>query len=97
MAAIKHTHIYVYYETRKGVEFYKCDDPHCTHYASRKMIINKASVCSGCRKKEIILDWKMLRRRKPKCLSCANTEEARTFRKTQDIMAQILGGGEIKP
>lgn len=97
MPAIKHTHIYVFYKvTEAGEELYKCDDPHCTHYASRKLIMGKASICSGCRQTEFILDWKILRRRRPKCLKCANTAEAKDYRNTQEIMAQILLGGERK-
>lgn len=96
MSVIKHTHIYVFLEKLKGVEYYKCDDPHCTHFEKRSKIINKASMCTECRKREIILDWKTLRRRRPKCLHCSNTKEGKAFRSTQEIMSKILQGGEKK-
>lgn len=90
MSAIKHTHIYVFFETRKGMDYYKCDDPHCTHVAPRNLIVGKASVCSACRNSELILTWAILRRRRPKCLECANTKEAKDFRHTKDVMKNLL-------
>jgi hypothetical protein len=70
--------------------YYKCADPHCTFYASRKLIIDKASLCSKCRSTEIILDWKALRNKRPLCLNCANTALAKDYRRAKDLMSNVL-------
>jgi hypothetical protein len=95
MASINHVHTYVFLHKKHGTQYFKCDDPHCTHFASRDLIRDKASICSKCRNTEIILDWKALRRKRPLCLNCADTAEARQFRKTKEIMENLLSGGPI--
>jgi hypothetical protein len=90
MSSIKHTHTYVFLEKRNGVRYYKCDDPHCTHFASRKLIMGKASVCSNCRKVEIILNGENLRRSRPVCINCSNTAAAKEYRKSKELIETIL-------
>lgn len=92
---IKHVHTYVYYDTRKDGEIlYKCDDPHCHHFAPRKLILNKASVCSCCKQKEVILTWQVLRNKRPLCLDCSGTDVAKAFRKNKELVENILARKE---
>lgn len=92
---INHVHTYVFLETRKnGVDMYKCDDPHCHHFAPRKLILNKASICSKCRQSELILDWKALRNKRPLCINCSETNEAKQFRANKAFVEGILSRKE---
>lgn len=97
MASIDHTHIYVYYKIIGDEEHYKCDDPHCTHFAPVSLIVDKASICSLCRQRELILTKETLRRVRPRCIECSETKEAKTFRRNRDFMDNLLNPPVPKP
>ena len=96
MAALNHVHTYVFMETRNGTRYWKCDDPHCTHFNRESLIKGKASICTQCRVKEVIMDWKdingkQLKRKRPLCMDCAQTKDAIAFRRNRDIVENLLG------
>ena len=90
MPSLNHTHTYVRWKTTKlGVTYYRCNHPNCTHFIDRELIIGKTSLCSSCGE-QFILSREDLRRAKPRCMSCANTKEARTIRMARDLMDSIM-------
>lgn len=92
MPALKHIHTYIFLETRNGVEYYKCDDAYCTHFTTKQKILNKASICSKCREKEVIISYKQLHERKnPLCLNCQNTKTAKSFKMNKQLIENLLG------
>ncbi len=93
MASLKHMHSYIYYKrTKSGQVYYKCNDPHCTAHAERSLLINKASLCSKCRRGEVILTSKVLHdNKKPLCINCSNSRAGRQYRASKALMEDILG------
>lgn len=87
MSVKAHIHTYVRFKSRPG--YYKCNDPHCTHFASRDLILDKASRCPEC-KEEFILDYDKLRRARPLCDNCANTAKARLHRASKQIFENLF-------
>jgi hypothetical protein len=79
MAGLKHIHSYVRCPNRKN--FYKCDDPYCTHFVPRDLILGKACHCAcGA---EFVLTREDLRRARPRCPNCSDTKVGREYRAAQ--------------
>lgn len=88
-----HVHSYVKYTRNRynRDDLFKCNDPHCTHFADRAFVMGKASLCPACGR-EFILDREALRRVRPTCLNCSNTKEGRKHRALQSLITGILEG-----
>lgn len=82
---LKHVHIYVRY--KRGL--YKCNDPHCTHFADREFLVGKATLCSKCGS-EFVLTREDLKRKAPLCLNCSDTKEAKRYRLSKQLIAAVL-------
>lgn len=80
-----HIHEYV----RMSPNQYKCAHPSCSHYTRREILIGKESLCSVCHTERILLDWESLRRAGPRCLNCANTNEAKRKRQTKQQLEEL--------
>lgn len=78
----QHTHTYV----RMSKDTFKCDDPKCTHFAHRALVLGKESICAVCHDQVIILDKNSLRRARPRCIQCSNTDEAKKIRERASIL-----------
>lgn len=97
MPSLDHVHIYVFMEKRNGIDYYKCDHPRCTHFTRKETVVNKSSVCSKCRIKEVILTRKHLHDRKnPLCLDCQATRQGKVYKEGKDVMENILNTIEEK-
>ena len=82
---LRHVHTYVKY--KRGL--YKCNDPHCTHFADREFLVGKASLCTVCGQ-EFILSRESLKRKNPRCLDCSNTTEARQHRRAKELISSLI-------
>lgn len=87
MPALKHVHTYVRLKSRPNT--FKCDDPYCTHFERREMVLGKASLCNDCGK-EFILDREALRRVKPRCLECSDTKAGQELRNSKKVMQAAI-------
>ena len=93
MPPLKHIHTYSFMERRNGEDYFKCDDPLCTHFQRRSLIVGKISMCSKCRANEVLLDYKQLNARKnPLCTECQETKFAKTLKETKSLMENLLKG-----
>lgn len=86
MPAIQHTHSYSKSKTRK--DWWKCDHPRCTHWASKEAVEGKLSLCPCGR--EFVMDYDAMLRRRPKCLMCSTSKKAKEFQAVQTLAASIL-------
>jgi hypothetical protein len=106
-SVVNHVHTYVKLKKQKirgrigssdilrdGEKMFKCDDPECTHIAPYSQVVGKKSICAVCHKEEIILDWRALERTRPRCIMCANTKEARDYKKGKALAAKYFNSLE---
>lgn len=73
----QHQHSYVFYKTTKKHKYFKCNDPNCTHFLDAAMLLGKKTLCPKCKESVFILTHQALKRKRPLCLSCSNTKEAK--------------------
>lgn len=85
MPSLKHTHTY----TRYKKHYYKCNDPQCTHFADRSLILGKMNKCPFCGK-EWVLTKEDLRRATPRCIECSDTKQAKVFDKAKAAASLIF-------
>ncbi len=81
--AKSHTHQYIRVNNLDGSpdkNRYRCADPDCFHWMYKNMLLGKRTVCAICKSEEFLLDRESLRRAKPTCFKCSNTEEAKRIR-----------------
>ena len=83
MSPQNHVHTFVKYKKKPG--FMRCDAPDCIYWIDKELIINKISRCTQCGT-EFQLTREDLKRSRPRCLNCSNTEQARKHRIGQDLM-----------
>lgn len=86
MPSLNHTHTY---ERMRNKSYYRCVDPHCSHTQKRELLEKKACICYKCNN-EFILTWEDLRRARPICLNCSNTEEARRLREVRENVGNVI-------
>jgi len=89
MPSLKHTHSYVRYGKKRSSP-YKCNDPKCTHYAPKALILGKETLCPECRQTVFILTVEDLKRVVPKCKNCSNTQDARLYRQAKSILEDMV-------
>jgi hypothetical protein len=87
-------HIHTWAATGSGApgvnrDRYVCLDPDCFTAQSRKDLVGKRSICTQCRKTEILLTHSDLRRAKPRCFACSNTQAAKETRKIRERLAEM--------
>jgi hypothetical protein len=82
---LKHTHCLIRLDKKR----WKCSDAKCFFTASSEKVRGKASRCTQCRTKEIILTRELMRRAHPRCLDCADTAEARRHRELKNLLEQF--------
>lgn len=98
MPALKHTHSYVRMKeygrkdkrTKSGELVFKCNDPRCTSFAPRSMVLGKMSLCPSCGVNEFKLDHDALARVTPKCPACRNTKEGKQIQAARNIVQELL-------
>lgn len=94
-----HTHKFRRYIRGKWNETrYACADPDCYKVARPSLLLGKPSVCWKC-EQDFILTRDNLETAKPRCLNCADTKEAREYRRMEEMaleMTQSLGLEEQK-
>ncbi len=97
MPSIEHLHSWVRYKERSGPllkdYWFRCDHPECTAVQPAALVLGKKAACSACGAEYILAREQGRRQVRPKCLNCADTKEARMFRKAQASVAKILGVG----
>jgi len=86
MPSLNHTHTYVKYKSRPG--YYRCDDPDCSHFAEKELVIGKNTHCTHCGA-IFILDRESAKRVLPRCLECSDTKEARQMRAARQIIKAL--------
>jgi hypothetical protein len=84
MPALKHVHSY----SRYRKHYYKCNDPMCTHFLDKKMVLGKMNKCV-CGQ-EFILTYEDLRRATPKCKDCSNTKESRVYKAAKGVLDDLF-------
>lgn len=86
-------HVHTFTRGRKifGVQFYMCAHPDCYDMKARTDLVGKRSLCAVCGQHEMILTKEDLKRAKPRCSKCSNTNEAREKRASEE------GGAEGAP
>jgi hypothetical protein len=87
MPSQNHTHTYVQFKARPG--YFRCAAPDCTHFLIREAVIGKNSLCNDCGQ-SFLLTLDAAKLRKPRCLMCRNTKQARAFQTGQQFMAGLL-------
>lgn len=68
---------------------YICLDPDCITAQKRADLVGKRSICTQCRKNEILLTHSDLRRAKPRCLECSDTKKAKDVRKVKEKLTEM--------
>ena len=92
MQVIKHTHQYVRVKgmVRDGKPFlYRCGHPECSHREEKKFLEGKFSLCNKCGG-EFKLTNEDLKRARPVCKNCSNTNEAKTYRKVKEGITNVM-------
>lgn len=84
---------------------YRCAHPDCPHWQYKNLLKGKRSICAVCHSRELLLDREALRRAKPTCIECSNTEKSRSVRlrlhdleelfKTKEAAATPEEGGQL--
>ena len=94
MAVLNHTHSYVRYKRNqwKNPDLFKCDNPDCTHFADKALILGKHSQCT-CGE-VFILSRDDLKRARPKCLNCSNTAAGKKSRAVHELVGTIFANSE---
>lgn len=97
MPVLDHIHTYEKWMIKKGhpmiragEEQYRCIDPDCTHFTAKSLVKDKRSLCTKCRRNEIILDREALRRVSPLCISCGKTKEGAAMRAAEDMVQDVF-------
>lgn len=87
----KHIHQYVRKKEKdsKGRTYFRCFDKLCYHTALRSDLIGKACICSFCGM-EFILTAEALRRAKPRCLACTNSDQGRLQKRVQELAQTLM-------
>lgn len=86
MPSLQHIHTYI----RRNKTQMMCADPYCTHIIETDRVVNKVSLCSKCKEREIILTKENLKRKFPTCLYCSGTKVAKAFRERETAAASLL-------
>lgn len=71
---------------RKRIRF-KCDDPDCTSYAYKDLLVGKRAQCKCGR--EFILSRIELKKKLPQCEYCSNSKESKRKRDIAEAIADI--------
>lgn len=88
MPSLDHTHIYVARSPKK--DSFRCDHPDCSHLMLNKSdLIGKRTVCAVCRENSFLLTVEDLRRKRPRCINCKETKEARKKREMKETLAGL--------
>ena len=66
-----------------------CLDPDCTTRVNRLDIRGKRSLCTVCRKTEIILTYDDLKRSFPRCFECSDTKQAQDVKKVRQRLQEM--------
>jgi len=93
MQSLKHIHEYMRVVNHDGSpdkNRFRCVHPDCSHWSFRNLLMGKRSICSICHTQEIILDTESLRRAKPRCFKCGNSEKDRNLRQKYDELAKLF-------
>lgn len=91
MPILKHTHTFVKYKSKrhKG-DLWKCNDPACTFWTEKALILGKMSLCNGCGTEIILTNANMKQRTRPRCLGCSNTGEAKQYKAIRSITDDLF-------
>lgn len=97
MSSLKHIHSYIRYKNNqfKRRDLFKCNDPSCTHFAEKSLILGKNSLCS-CGT-VFILTNEDLKRAKPRCIDCSNTVEGIKRRKIKNMITDAFNNVMLEP
>jgi DNA-directed RNA polymerase subunit RPC12/RpoP len=68
---------------------FKCNDPHCTHFAPKHAIVGKASRCTQCGT-EFVLTPEDLKRAEPRCVECSETKKAKNVKRIKDNVKELF-------
>lgn len=71
-----------------GAQIYKCEHPQCFSFRPRRDLIGKESLCTKCFA-PILLNREMLRRSRPVCENCSQTQEAKEKRQIVATLKEI--------
>lgn len=93
MPVINHIHTYVKYKGKPG--YFKCDAQDCTHWVDKELIVGKLSLCTQCHS-QFQLTRDDLRRSRPRCINCSDTQKAKDARKAFDLTRE-LGTSSFDP
>lgn len=88
MAARRHTHTYERFKRGQRI-YFRCTDPHCTHYLERELVLGKACKCFICGA-EFVLDYEDLKRKRPRCIKCSDTKKGQQHRAARAILEDIF-------
>jgi len=92
----KHIHTFVRYKNNqyKRKDLYRCNDPYCNYVHEVSFLEGKASLCTKCGA-EFILTKEDLKRSRPRCINCSNTQAARAKRRITSMIDNVPGLAEI--
>lgn len=99
MPSLKHTHEYVRVAQKsddKREIRYRCQNPDCTHYIQRSLVINKRTICSLCHVQETIMDYENARRANPVCFKCCKSKRSAAIREKSELFEDLFGGPAMR-
>lgn len=92
MASLKHVHLYERIGPRTlKKRRWRCLDPACTHTASLEEVRGKQSKCT-CGEIFVLDTYSLNRVKRPRCLLCRDTKEAKKHQVIGSVLDGIFSG-----